>query len=328
MKSRPAPRSASPTRSSRARRASRLAPLVVLVAALGAAGCSAAADEELVDELGESEDLVTGKDTAGIVAGSPEEAAILLVANDRALDTTALKSAVKITATASKSILAFRAGPTASAEDDGWFLTLAELDKQRGTTKTFYARVGAYAKANGYVDSGELVAPDRALLEVPDNLGRPPTSNDVRVVKGFDGLTPDQAYTVFRGRSTNYIHTENERLVRDTFAFSHKAFTIALGNFFAEDSPPQRFLRGLGASKVVLLGLLRQLTPVAIEATFPDGRVEYYMKKSVDYERVDKPTQRVIMRSPISLEPFGVRVFYPAWGSTNLKTPTTVVVEG
>ena len=112
----------------------RLVPLVV-----GAlvAGCSAAApDEELVDELGESEDLVTGKDTAGIVAGSPEEAAILLVANDRALDTTALKSAVKVTATATKSLLAFRAGPTAGPEDDGWFLSLAELDKQRGTTKT------------------------------------------------------------------------------------------------------------------------------------------------------------------------------------------------
>ncbi|HRG96528.1 MAG TPA: hypothetical protein PLR99_09785 [Polyangiaceae bacterium] len=310
----------------------RLAPLVLgavaAVSALGAAGCSAATDEELVDELGESEDLVTGKDTAGIVAGSPEEAAILLVANDRSLDTTALKSAVKITATATKSLLAFRAGPTDSAEDDGWFLTLAELDKQRGTTKTFYARVGAYAKARGYVDSGDLVAPDRALLEIPDNLGRPPTSNDVRVVKGFDGLAPDQAFAVFRGRSTNYIHPQNERLIQDTFAFSHKAFTIALGNFFAEDSPPQRFLRGLGASKVVLLGLLRQLTPVAIEATFPDGRVEYYMKKSVDYERVEKPTQRVIMRSPISLEPFGVRVFYPAWGSTNLKSPVTVVVEG
>lgn len=306
----------------------RIAPLAFVLAGLVATGCSAAADDALVDDLGESEDLVTGKDTAGIVAGSPEEAAILLVANDRALDATALKATVKITATASKSLLAYRAGPTPAADDDGWFLSLAELDKQRGTTKTFYTRVTTYAKAHGYVDSGALVAPDRAALEVPDNLGRPPTSNDVRVVKGFDGLTPEQAYAVSRGRSTNYIHPQNERLVSETFAFSHKAFTIALGNFFAEDSPPQRFVRGLGASKVVLLGLLRQLTPVAIEATFPDGRVEYYMKKSVDYERVDKPTQRVLMRSPISLEPFGVRVFYPAWGSTNLTAPVSVVIEG
>ncbi len=316
----------------RSARAARLFTAPLLAGALLLAGCSAALPEDgsgPVDELGESEDLVTGKDTTGIVAGSPEEAGILLVANDRAITAEAMRANLKITATATKSLTNFRAGPTADAADDRWFLTLAELDKQTGTTKTFFTNVGKYAKAKGYVDSGALVAPDQALLEVPDNLGRPPTSNDVRIVKGFDGLSPDAAYAISRARATNYIHPQNERLVRDTFAFSHKSFTIALGNFFAEDSPPQRFARGLGASKLVLIGLLRQLTAVAIEATFPDGHVEYYMRKTLDYERVEKPTQRVLMRSPISLDGGGgVRVFYPAWGSTNLVTPTTVVIEG
>lgn len=300
----------------------------VLASGLALAGCSAAGDTGEVDELGESEDLVTGSDTTGIVAGSPEEAALLLVANDRALTAARLTSEVKITATAKNALTAFRAGPTADPADDGYVTTLAELDKLKGTTKTFYSRVLTYAKAHEYVDAGALVAPDLALFEVPDNLGRPPTSADVRVVKGFDGRTPDEAYAIVRGRAAQFIHPQNERLLRQTFDISHKAFNVALGNFFADGSPPVRFLKGLGPVKANLLGLLRQLTPVALEVTFPDGRVEYYMNTTGTYQKVTKPTQQVIMRSPVSLAPLGVRVFYPQFRQSNLTAPTSTVVEG
>jgi len=301
---------------------SRPARALFVASAFMLAGCSAADTSDEVDELGESEDLVTGKDTAGIVAGSPAEAAILLVANDRALTGPRLTGEVKVTATAKNALLAFRAGATADPADDGYVTTLAELDKLKGTTKTFYTRVLTYAKAHEYVDEGPLVAPDRALLEVPDNLGRPPTSADVRVVKGFDGRTADEAYAIVRGRAAQFIHPQNERLLRQTFDGSHKAFTIALGNFFAEGSPPMRFLKGLGAVKANVLGLLRQLTPVALEVTFADGRVAYYMNNTGSYEQVEKPTQQVIMRSPVSLAPAGVRVFYPLFRQSNLSAPT------
>lgn len=301
---------------------------LVVASVLLVAGCSAAEDSGEVDELGESEDLVTGKDTTGIVAGSPEEAAILLVANDRALTATRLTGEVKITATAKNALVSFRAGPTADPSDDGYVLTLADLDKLKGTTKTFYSRVLTFAKARDYVDSGAVVAPDRALFEVPDNLGRPPTSADVRVVKGFDGRTPDEAYAIVRSRAAQFIHPQNERLLRETFDISHKAFNVALGNFFAEGSPPMRFLKGLGPVKANLLGLLRQLTPVALEITLPDGRVEYYMNTTGTYQKVTKPTQQVIMRSAVSLDPPGVRVFYPQYRQSNLTAPTSTVVEG
>ncbi len=294
----------------------------------GVAGCSAALPDTELDELGEADDAVVGKDSAAIKPGSPEEAAVLLVANDRALGEAQLKGEVLVTATAAKSLLAFRAGPTSDRADDQWFLTLAQLDTQKGTTKTFFSRMVTFAKNRGYVEPTALVAPDQALLEVPDNLGRPPTSNDVTVVKGFDGRTFEATLALVQGRLTNHVHPQNERLVRDTVAISHKAFTIAVGNLFAPDSPPQRFVNSLGASQISVLGLMGQITPVAIEARYADGRVEYYQRKTLDYERVEKPPQRLIMRTRISLEPAGVAVYYPAWSLTVLKQPTTTVIEG
>ena len=302
-----------------------LAALTVL--ALGA--CSAETGETgEEEELGESEDLITGKDTAGIVAGSPEEESILIIANDRALTDARFKNEIKATATVRKSLFAFRNGPTADPADDGYVSTLAELDKLAGTTKLFYSRVTTFARANGYMDTGPYVAPDKGLFEIPDDLGRPPTSNDVRVVRGLDGRTPDEAFAIVRSRSFGYVHPQNERLLRDTFNISFKAFNIAVANFFANGSPPQRFFKSVMPAQVRVLGLLRQLTPVALEVTSPDGRVRYFMNTTGTYQEVAKPTQRVIMRAAVSLDDNGVRVFYPGWSQSNLKAPTSSVVEG
>jgi hypothetical protein len=293
--------------------------LAILLAA-GSLSLGCADAEETLDEESSVDDLTT--DTKAIAPGSFQEEAVLLVAGDRALGDAEFKTKVKITATATKSILAYRNGKAAAPDDDGYFKKLADLDGLTGTTATFYKRVLEYAaKTDGYLDGGATVTPDKGLFQIPDNLGRPPTSNDVTVVKGLDGRTSEEAYKLFRGRVTNRIAPSNEAIARSTFLETHRLFNISLANFFAANSPTAAFVKQLGAKTVMLKGLLTGAnTNLMLEATFADGRVVYYQKNGGNYAPVAKPTYQVIMRSPIVLTTPGVRVFYPAWSAPQLAT--------
>jgi hypothetical protein len=168
---------------------------------------------------------------------------------------------------------------------------------------------------------------------VPDDLGRPPTANDVTVEAGFDGKTPDEARAVVRSRLTNVVHASNERFVDQTITSTHKAFTIALGNFFAQNSPHAAFiraLRGLGATSFTLLGTMSALRPTILLVDTQGAKTYWARGGSGRYERIDTPKYPVIMRSNVRIdgEGPGVRLFYPAWSAKVLTGPTTVIVEG
>lgn len=290
----------------------------------GAVGCAAEAegDEEIAEAEGE---LGSSPKSAGIKAGSLEEEGVLLLVNDRSVSAETLRARARLTASVARAIVALR-----TAEDGAprWFSSIDEIDRIPNTGKITFQRLVADARASGYVEAPDFDPPTMGRLSIPDNLGRPPTSADVTVEAGLDGKAPEEALTIVRSRLTNVVHPENERFTTQTIKDTHKAFTIAIGNLFAQGSPHAAFARSLGADSLTMLGTMSALKPTILLAE-KGGQKAYYARGAGGrYEAIEAPRYPVIMRARIRLEPQGVRLFYPAWSAKVLTGPTTVIIEG
>lgn len=296
---------------------------MALLVAFAMAGCAA---ETAGDALGEADgEIGASPKAAGIADGSPEAEGVLLLANDRAVTASVLQTRTKLSASVATAIVAFR---TAQDGTPRWFATLDEIDALPSTGKTAFQQLVADARAQGYVAAPGFDPPTAGRLSVPDNLGRPPTSADVTVEAGFDGRSPDEVLTIVRGRLTNVVDASNVRFVAQTIKDNHKAFTLAVGNVFAQGSPHAAFARSLGADKLTMLGTMSALNPTVLVADKAGAKSYYARGASGRYELIAAPRYPVIMRAGVQLEPQGVRVFYPAWSAKVLTGPTTVIIEG
>ena len=307
--------------------------VIVAIATIALAGCAADAAVAGDDDVGEAEgEIGASPASAGIRAGSPEEEGVLLLANDRIVTTETLKTRTKLSASVARSITSFR---TAADGKPRWFSTIDQIDALPSTSKSVFQRLVADAKTSGYTEAPGFDPPTLARISVPPNLGRQPTSNDVDVEAGFDGKAAAEAAILVRGRLTNTVDASNERFVGRTIADDHKAFTLAIGNLFAQGSPHAAFAKALGADKLTLLGTMSAVHPTILVAE-KAGVTSYYARgASGGYEPLATPHYPVIMRARIRLETGaaddpgqGVRVFYPAWSAKVLEGPTTVIIEG
>lgn len=301
---------------------------LLLGAALGCgiAGCAVDADDAGDDETAELEgELGASPKSAGIKAGSREEEGVLLLVNDRATTVDVLRTRTKLTKAVATAIVLWR---TDAEGKPRWFSSIDEIDAIRNTGATTFKRLVSDARANGYVEAEGFDPPTLGRLSIPDNLGRPPTSNDVTVEAGFDGKSPDEAIAIVRSRITNEIDASNERFVTQTIRDTHKAFTIAVGNLFASGSPHATFARSLGADSLTMTGTMSALNPTILVAEKAGTKTYYARGASGRYEAIPAPKYPVIMRARVQLEPQGVRVFYPAWSAKVLSGPTTVITEG
>jgi len=311
-----------------------LAGAVAAFALLGAPGCAADTDGDDGDEdVAEQEGAIgASPGAAGITAGSLEEEGVLLLANDRAVTADMFVARAKLTRTAAKGIVA---GRTDAEGKPRWYATIDELDARPSTTSVAFKKLVADARVSGYIEAPGFDEPTQARIAIPSNLGRPPTANDVTVEAGFDGKTPAEVLAIVRGRLTNTVDPSNDRFVDQTITTLHKNFTIAVGNFYAQNSPHAAFiqsLRALGAVKFTLLGTMSALKPTILQAETAAGDKTYWSRgASGRYERLtDVPKYPVVMRARIRVgaEGPGVRLFYPAWSARQLTGPTSVVIEG
>jgi hypothetical protein len=297
-------------------------PIVLTLSLLGCAGTDEVADTS-------DEDLVSSPQAAGIAPGSFEETAVLNLANDLALDAAAYRTRVKVTLTVANAILKYRT----TAPGNRLFDSIAQVDALTGTGKAAFTALKTYGIQNGY----DFSAPTKSVLNIPDNLGRPPTSNDVTVLKGFDGLSPAEVELVVRSKLLTSVHPSNQRFLADTILQSHKAFTIAIGNFLIANAPPERFLRQQApGTKATLLGTASSLNPTILELEL-NGTKRYFMRSQTggSYEPIDPRLLTatgirypVLMRCGIRLIPQGVRVEYPTWKADVLSSPTATIIEG
>ena len=303
-----------------------LSSWVLVGLALGALHCGASDESE--DTL--AEDDLTGAQGAGIAKDSPEERAIVNLVNDVSMDATAYVSKVGLTKTLGAALVKARNGAAEGPEDDKFYRSAQDVDKVPNTGAAAFRSLKTYALANNY----DLAKPNLALLQIPDNLGRTPTSNDVQIYRGYDGRKSEEALAMIRSKLGNPIDASNERFFRDTVLASYKSFTIGLGNFFAPNSPTQRYLQNFPyGTKFTLLGTMSALRPTILKVESPMGTF-YYQKASSGgfaYEALDPsvknadgtPRYPVIMTSKVRTSPAGVYVEYPQWKASVLTSPVT-----
>lgn len=305
--------------------------MLALVVATAGAGCAAEAGSG--DAVGQAEgEIGETPKSAGITEGSLQEEGVLLLVNDRAVTEDTLTSRTDLSAPVAKSITAFRTGADGKPR---WFSSIDEIDALPETTTSVFERLVADATANGYVEPADLIEP-RVALAIPPNLGRLPTEKEVIVEGGFDGKTPQEAVAIVRSRLTNTVHSSNERFVTQTITDNHKAFTLALNNFFVFVSKHRIFASQLNADKLSVIGTMSALHPTYLIAEKAGVTTYYTRGERGVYEAVAKPTYPVIMRARIRIinsgapgqPPAGVRVFYPAWSAKVLAGPTSEIIEG
>lgn len=300
-----------------------------ILGVLGAvSGCAADAADDAGDDVAAQEGNV-GASAAGIAKGSLEEEGVLIYANDRAVGEDTFTKRANLAPGFASAIVAHRKGDDGKAR---WFSSIDELDALPASDQVGFTRLLADARANGYVEAPGFDRP-AFRLEIPENLGRPPTQADVIVHAGFDAKTPDEVVALVRGRITNDVHDSNERFIAETIRENHKAFTLAINNMYVENSPHLTFAHALAADSLTMLGTMSGINRTILKAE-KGGVTSYYARgASGMYEAMPaEPKYPVIMRAKLKLpsrrvEP-GVRVFYPAWSAKQLGGPTTVITEG
>lgn len=309
------------------------APIAFLLAVLGvvgASGCAADAEENVADQQGA---MGASPAAAGITSGSLEEEGVLLLANDRSVTEATFVSRANLTSAEAQAIVA---GRTGSDGKPRWYRSIDELDAQPSIDDNAFGKLLADARAQGYVEAPGFDPPTQARMTVPSGLGRPPTAADVSVEAGFDGKTPTEVLALVRSRLMNTVDRSNDRFVDQTITTLHKNFTIAVGNFYAQNSPHAAFarsLRALGAEKLTLLGTMSSVHPTILLSEAPSGTKTYWTRGSSGrYESLPVvPKYPVVMRARLRIDGpqgQGVRLFYPAWSAKALTGPTTVIIEG
>jgi hypothetical protein len=265
--------------------------------------------------------------------GSPEERIVLNLVNDVSMDAARYRASVKLSKTFAEALVKARAGATASPIDDKFFYSVDEMKPIKGVSKAQFTLLKNYGTAQGY----DYAPPGLVLMEIPDNLGRPPTSNDVQVARGYDGRLRAPALAMIRANIQNAVHPQNERFATDSIAATYKAFHIGLSNLFIVGSPPRNFMDSLAPDSIEFLGTISTLNPTIVRYE-KDGRVGYLQRapSGGGYVRADASLINqngelrypVLIRAKVRFDKPGVQMEYPKWSATVLTAPTGSVTEG
>jgi hypothetical protein len=172
-------------------------------------------------------------------------------------------------------------------------------------------------------------ATPKANITLPPNLGRPPTTKDLIIKKGFDGKTQAQAVESIMKGLTSKLDPRNEKFVRETAAVRFRDFNVAMSNSFVPNSPNNSLLKNLGNQQLSLLGTMSSLQPAVYKAVNPQtGVTKYYAKDwTGNYGELPKPPVNVVMEARLRLDPPGLVMSYPKWKNGALSGPTSTITE-
>ncbi len=173
--------------------------------------------------------------------------------------------------------------------------------------------------------------PPNPDIELPPNLGRPPTANDLIIKRTFDGLTPEAAASKIKNALQGSVAPQNQQLVDTTVTARVRDMQVALNNVFTPGTPNRKFLESKLPADIQLLGSMSGSNPVVyqITPTQPRGAPQYYTKDwSGNFVQMPKPPIQVVMQAKVVLNPMGLKMDYPAWQNKGLAGQITTITEG
>jgi hypothetical protein len=166
-------------------------------------------------------------------------------------------------------------------------------------------------------------------IEIPEGLGRPPRATDVKVVTGFDGLSPAAVVDKTLQNLAGKVAPQNLAFVQRSITERHRDFTVACSNVFVANSPPRKFLESLNPQSIRVLGTMSSMQPVVYEVVRrAGGKPEYYARNSSGgFDILDKPRGTPVMAADLRLNPAGIAVSYLPWTNKALAGPLSSIVE-
>jgi hypothetical protein len=174
----------------------------------------------------------------------------------------------------------------------------------------------------GFADGPDFVPP---ALELSIPPGARPTSENVRVVHDFSGMTPNEALTLVLSRQQETLHSENERFVSDIILQTHKAWTLALNNVFVLSSNPARTFAetqlATGA-QLTFIGVMSAMNPVWARVVETNGSMQWFVNKSGRYELEAEPNYHILFEAEVRYNPeAGIKINHPIWSDPRLSQP-------
>jgi hypothetical protein len=175
--------------------------------------------------------------------------------------------------------------------------------------------------ATGFADDLDFVPPALELFIPP---GVRPTSENVRVVHDFSGMTPTEALNLVLSRQQEALHSENERFVSEIILQTHKAWTLALNNVFVlSPNPARTFTEAQLASgaRVTFIGVMSAVNPVWARVE-TNNSVQWFVNKSGRYESQTVPSYHVLFEAEVRYSPeAGIKINHPNWSDPRLSQP-------
>lgn len=205
----------------------------------------------------------------------------------------------------------------------------------RAATTTSSTSSTTAAKAPKPIQVSKVFVAPTFEMSIPDNLGRPPTSNDVIIKKGFDGRSVDQFVDVVRGQfkpsaSGKKLDPANDRLVRDTLSNTFKAFTIGVNNAYNPKSPISQLAARYPGAKLTVLGTMSQVNPYVVRIDRLNQPPLLFTKSASGFTPIATNPYQVVVQAEIQTMPTnGIRMGYPVWQAKNLEAPAgATITEG
>ncbi len=172
----------------------------------------------------------------------------------------------------------------------------------------------------------------QADIRFPENPGHPLTLDDVQVVKGFDGKTPEEVATLVRSRLKTKSAATYDDLIHERSIEVHKHFTLWVSNCFAANYPSSEFVKIVAGAEGIRTSIEATVRGdvYLVTRSEADGE-QYYLAKGNSFEPLAvaagyKPFTPPIMTAELRLDPQGVRIEYPTWEWEPL-TKAPVVTE-
>ncbi len=173
----------------------------------------------------------------------------------------------------------------------------------------------------GLADDSDFIQPKLELFIPP---GGRPTTETVRVVRDFSGLTPSEALAMVLSREAETLHAENERFVSDIILHTHKSWTLALNNVSVlAQNPARTFAETQLASggRLTFIGVMSAVNPVWARVDL-DGDTQWFINQNGRCTANQKPTYHVLFEAEVRYNPeAGIMTSYPTWSDPRLAQP-------
>jgi hypothetical protein len=188
------------------------------------------------------------------------------------------------------------------------------------------ASTTAHLNDDGFTDLS------KAQLDYPENLNRPLTADDIKIVAGYDGKTPEEVATTIRANFQGTMDRSWESFIHDQSIMVHKRWTLVIANCFAKNFPAATFVQTVSGEGTHVFIIATPRGEIFLKTTNPDDGDQWYLAKGNSFEPMAvaagfKPFTPPIAQAELRVTEQQIHIDYPTWEWPQLAKHGEVIEE-